>query len=123
MPSPRELLAQFNLLECGICTEAFEPSGDLCPHVLACGHSFCFKDILQVVKRAEAGSMCCPTCLKKSSLGLYEDSFPPKNFSMLEAISFEGDPTAPVESALPEDGKCRALSSHNARYIIVEQDK
>jgi hypothetical protein len=90
--------------------ENFEESGDLCPHVLACGHSFCCKDLRNLLL-VTSDSFRCPTCLKKSKLRQYDDSFPPKNYSMLEAIGFEyrskdeengGSPnaTAPAEGKL-----------------------
>ena len=107
MPSPRELFAQYNVLECGICTDSFEESGDLCPHVLTCGHSFCYKD-LKLLLLISADSFRCPTCLRRSKLSQYDDNFPPKNYSMLEAISFEyqslDNNDARGKASTPEEG-------------------
>lgn len=71
-----------------MCTESFEEAGDLCPHVLSCGHSFCCKDLKRLVL-SMPDTLCCPTCLKKSQLCQYDEGFPPKNHSMLEALRIQ----------------------------------
>jgi hypothetical protein len=96
----------YSVLECGVCMENFEESGDLCPHVLACGHSFCCKDLRNLLL-VTSDSFRCPTCLKKSKLRQYDDSFPPKNHGMLKAIAFEkfnmlGE-VAPLEGKLDKN--------------------
>ena len=72
-------------VECPVCFEDFSPDGPNRPHILVCGHSFCFKDIHSLMSATEGAY--CPTCRTEISRVSYSDSFPPYNASLIGKLT------------------------------------
>lgn len=97
-------------LECGVCHEEFREEGDLAPHVLLCGHSFCFADTTKLIK---ANKISCPLCTRLVTLQHYPKQFPPKNFGMVEAMQR----TAVTEKKEPD--KCAECETQRAVAFCI----
>ena len=50
-------------IECAICFESYQETGDLMPHMLQCGHTYCKHDLETIL---ENGSIKCPECRNDS---------------------------------------------------------
>lgn len=89
-------------LECPICTERYSPEGDLCPHMLPCGHSICFR-CLQDLTKMSAAQRLCP--LDRRPLSADISQFP-LNYSLLAFLTSESAlplpvPASPLDAGLP----------------------
>jgi hypothetical protein len=73
-------------LECGICLERFSAEGQSRPHVLLCGHSFCYADISTILSKDACEVLTCPVCHQQGGLQHYPERFPPKNYGMINFI-------------------------------------
>jgi len=97
---------QANWDVCAVCSGTFEQDGEMCPHVLLCGHSFCAKDIQAMCWNRI--SLSCPICNSYISLKNFAGGFPPKNFTAIQALLQE---KAGVEQYMCSE--CQSLATQH----------
>ena len=74
-----------SISECGLCRSRFKQKGSLVPHQLICGHSYCHKDISELIKK-EGDTFSCPGCSRLQNLQYFTNRFPPRNESILQYL-------------------------------------
>ena len=68
---------------CLICHKGFQSEGDLTPHGLLCGHSFCNRDIRALV--GDGVTIACPVRCMETDLNVCTGGFPMRNIALLES--------------------------------------
>ena len=107
--------------KCAICQLRFESAGDLVPHELICGHSFCYKDLklLTAIKDNKSlNSMHCPSCSRSIQLTHYTAGFPPKNNVILSYLAA----VAELESKLSSPLACLNCEDKSSAVYCVQCD-
>ena len=77
------LMVRENPFQCPVCKEDFQAQGDLAPHGLLCGHSFCHRDLRALV---EEEKVSCPVCVVATDLNLCVGGFPARNVVLVESL-------------------------------------
>ena len=114
--SPQPL--RFNISECSVCLEAYDPQERIPRLLKACGHTFCELCLIQLKDNATPStSVRCPSCRKKTKLREKEPF--PKNYALLENIGPAQQPR--VQQAESSEAKqCDRCSNQPAECSCRE---
>ena len=110
------LLAVEKPFECPVCKEDFQPQGDLAPHCLMCGHSFCHRDLRALI---EEEKVSCPVCTLETDMNLCVGGFPARNLNLLESLdrSIEHWGTS-AKDAIPMCSNCDADANQRQATVV-----
>jgi hypothetical protein len=94
-------------MECTICFSSYQPTNQHTPHILPCGHSFCYQCIVSLIALNSSfnGSTTCPIC--KKSHRINNVGAVPKNFTLLELLETTKNPSQPQVSTGMHCGFCQ----------------
>ena len=94
--------------DCSTCGQGLQPQGNRIPCALACGHTFCKKDLDAL--RGQSKEIHCPQCFNESTLGKtgYVVNYQLVELLEVRSVRAGGRNAAPAPAPAPAPIFCRA---------------